>query len=62
MHIKDLKENSRFISVEMERQELAFFYDCISKRISSPLLKKEDKTRLISFVTELKNIINGDKV
>ena len=62
MHIKDIKENSRFVSVEMERKELMFFHDCILNGLSSPLIQKEDRTRLISFLNELKSIINGDKI
>lgn len=62
MHIKNCNKNSKFISIEMERNELYFIHDCLQLGLQNLPISKEDRTKLISFLVELKNELESSKM
>lgn len=62
MHIKNCNKNSKFISIEMERNDLYFMINCLQLGMQNIPMNNEDKTRLISFLNELKNSLEDDNI
>ena len=62
MHIKSCNKNSTFISIEMERNDLYFMINCLQLGMQNIPMNNEDKTRLISFLNELKNSLEDDNI